>query len=265
MQLSDDGQGLLTLRTRANGWLIALGALAIVVGALAAVVPGKARALEMHRWAPDNGAIELVEHSAWGTSRLVRIPLFMVASAEVVPGFIGGKERFSQLFLDVRDGEGIFYISWYGQAARAKADAAVINQFLRDPRVADARVLNDKRPWAWGFGALSAALGLVFLLWGSLGLTVWVDRNRAQLVVRRSGWLGTTTERLSLDQLREFKVAGLWGDGLLYAVLHSGRQVALTHSSDPEAHAGPRRVRAARLRDLATLQAFLAQPPQGGT
>lgn len=265
MRIQEPTPQHLSLWTTPNWLLMVLGIIVIMLGTIAATVPGKATTLSISRTAPGAGACDITETTMFAVKRVVRIPLRMLRAAEVEPGLIGGKTAFYHLNLDVDDGKGEFYFAWYGNKDAASADAARINAFLASGTARSLTVQNDKRRFYFPFGGVLVFLGVVLLFWGSGSLRATFDREGSQVRIIRRGLLGTNLDAIPFHEIEDFHVAGISGDCQLFMKLSSGRKVLLTSSTDMQNMVGPRKIRAIRLEEADRLRDFCRRGPETPT
>lgn len=260
MQVFEPSPTQLKLWTRPNWLIMLMGAVLILLGIVAAVVPGKATSLTITRTGPEVGGAEIHLLTAFRDIRVVRIPLRMLAGAMATPqSFNGHDAHFYHLDLDVRDGlGGPFYVSWYANRALVQAEAARINAFLADPKAHELVVLNDKRPFYFSVGGFIAFMGLILLFWGSLAVRATFDRALQHVTVHQRGFLGTNVIQVPFAEIRDFHVAGIRGDCLLYMELADGRKVSLSASTDMQSMIGPTKIRAIRLEEAQRIRDFCA-------
>lgn len=262
MQIFEPNPGQLALRTRPNWLIMLLGTLLVLVGFMAAAVPGKATTLTLTRDAHGLGAGEIHVITMFREFRVVRIPLRLLSGAAVDPVKFVGVPSCYHLDLDVSDGLGAMYFSWYANKERVEREVARIDHFVADPTQHSLVITNDKRPFYYPVGALIAFVGLTLLLWASLGVNVTVDQPSARVFVARKGLLGSYTDVVPFGDIKGFEVAGIAGDCQLYIQLASGRRVTLSSSTDMQNMVGPRRIRAIRLEEAQRLRAF-CEPGSG--
>lgn len=256
MKVYEPAPGKLALLTRPNWLLMLLGIFLVLMGLVAAGLPGKSTELTLSRDRFHTGAGEIHVKTIIRDFRVVRIPLRLLKGAVVTPGTIGGRASFYHLDLDVRDGLGLLYFAWYADKRRVEADAATINRFIADPTQTYAFVANDKRGIYYPLGGAIAAIGLVLLLWSSLGVRVLADQGANRLTVWRRGMLGTHQSIIPFDQIQDFRVAGITGDCQLFVELKTGRKVTLSASSDMQNMIGPTRIRPIRQEEADRLREF---------
>ncbi|MDB5098055.1 MAG: hypothetical protein JWM80_2476, partial [Cyanobacteria bacterium RYN_339] len=207
MKVFEPSPNRLSLWTRPNWLIMAMGAVLILLGIVAAVVPGKATTLTITRTGDHVGGGEIHVTTAFRDIRMVRIPLRMLEGAMVTPqSFNGHDAHFYHLDLDVRDGMGAFYFAWYASRDRAMTEAQRINAFLADPKAHEVVVVNDKRPFYFPLGAFIAAIGVTLLCWASLGVRAIFDRDRLRVTVHQRGILGTNLVDVPFTDIEGFHV-----------------------------------------------------------
>jgi hypothetical protein len=262
MQVFEPTPNQLALWTRPNWLIMLMGGILIVLGVIAAVVPGKATTLTITRTGPSVGGAEIHVTTAFRDYRIVRIPLRMLEGAMVTPqSFNGHDAHFYHLDLDVRDGLGAFYFAWYANHEKVAAEAARINAFLADPKAHELVVVNDKRPFYFPVGGFIAFMGLTLLFWGSLAVRAMFDREHRRVTVHQRGFLGTNVVEVPFTAVQGIHVAGITGDCLLYMELEGGRKVSLSASTDMQSMIGPSRIRAIRLAEAQRIREFCAAEP----
>jgi hypothetical protein len=264
MQIHDQVPGELSLHTRPNHLFTAAGVVLVGMGLFGALMFGKVTQLTCTRTGANAGTFELRESSLRGTRLVTRIPLKLLVGAEVVPHAFQGA-NYHQLDLILNDGyDAPFHLFWYGSGAEARADADRLMAFRRTPGLSAITLERDRRPFFFGVGALIAALGGLFGLWGSQSLRATFSRGAGQVTVRRESWLGVREAVYPLGAIASFDVGGIRQDCNLFMVLRSGQRVALSASSDLDATGGPRRVRAQRQGVASRVAAFCAAGERRG-
>lgn len=261
MRIAQDTTETLAFFTRRSWLVMIVGLVMMVLAGVLGVVPAKSTTLNCTR-VGGYPHCELIEDRLWGSYKLARIPVKLIRGADAQGLPVGASWRYYRVNLDIDDGfAGPYYFAWYGNQARAEADVAAVNAFLRDESIPGVKIQNDKRwPYA-AIGALLGFLGLVFVLWGSYRIHATFSRVDGRVRIVRTGLLGTHRRDFAFQDVRALEVAGLGGDCQLYLTLHTGDRVDLSTSTDTEGLIGPSRVRASRLRDAERLRAFIDLAP----
>lgn len=257
MRISHDTHDKLAIFTRPSWLVMIVGVVMLAMGVVVALVPAKATTLQCYR--PLNGpaTCEIVETRLLTSRKWVRFPVRLLKGAEAEQHTFSGKAGYYRLQLDIDDGEGPFYFAWYGNGDQARSHATAIDAFVAEPGIRALTITNDKRGPCFTIAGLLAFFGLVFVLWGSVRIRATFSRDEQKVRITHSGLFGWRNREIAMSAIKELEVAGLGGDCQLYILLHSGKRLDLSTSTDTEGLLGPRKVRESRLRDAERLRSFI--------